>query len=836
MKTGPETSVILLLTFIFSLILLPGDRIANAEDEKSKQVQLPSGQRPKLSEEYKKNKIYTLGNERNSSRNLDGRWNQMDTGPILSGTIKVKNEVIAKGISIQLGNNYSAGICFDSENLSMKSGWTGGFLKYNAARFGLVNYPEMVGHLQFSAPADRAWKHDNLQYHGLYMHDDRILLSYSVDGTSILETPGLYQNKDKISVFSRTFKVGPSDKPLTTIIADPQFKVQLKNKNDDIQIKSAAEQPVEITIAPRNETIQFEILIVGRPLEIEPHEVKNKDGKKVQKQFKYPQIIHPQNKIKLALAEIRNNNNSNSDIENLKKPGSLRWGNPIKTTGTKGKEQGPFVIDTINLPHENRFKALLFVGDHDYFSKPDKFALCTVHGDVWLVEGVDEDLKEITFRRFATGLYQALGLKIIEDKVYVLGRDQITRLHDYNNDGEADFYEAFAHSIPTSEGRHHFATCLETDPEGNFFYINETGVHKVSKDGKTYQHFATGFRNPNGMSVGPDGTVTGAPQEGTWTPSGGVFEANEGEHYGFGGPKITTERPLGYSPPMAWIPRELDNSTGSQVWIDELGWEPLKGTMLNLSYGHCKLILMALEKKNETLNSNWPLIPSRVEVPQLPLPESRKYLQAASVSIPELNFESGIMRGCFSPHDGHLYLSGLRGWTTSAVRDGCFQRVRYTGKPLYYPIKIATLKNGLAITFSQPLDKDSAEDPDSYFVEKWNYWYSAEYGSPEYKVSNPREEGRDPVGILSATLIDSQTVFLELEEVSPVMQMGVHYFLDAADGTRMKSTLFHTINRIRDFEMDPKQLVRKKRKRTPGRRDHQTTEAGGRLGNFEFQQ
>jgi glucose/arabinose dehydrogenase len=36
----------------------------------------------------------------------------------------------------------------------------------------------------------------------------------------------------------------------------------------------------------------------------------------------------------------------------------------------------------------------------------------------------------VKWRRYASGLHQALGLKVVDDKVYVLGRDQITRLHD----------------------------------------------------------------------------------------------------------------------------------------------------------------------------------------------------------------------------------------------------------------------------------------------------------------------------------------------------------------------------------------------------------------------
>jgi len=78
----------------------------------------------------------------------------------------------------------------------------------------------------------------------------------------------------------------------------------------------------------------------------------------------------------------------------------------------------------------------------DFFSD-GRCAVCTMNGDVWIVSNIDANLERVTWKRFATGLYEPLGLRIVDDTIYVLGRDQITRLHDLNGDGEADFYEDF---------------------------------------------------------------------------------------------------------------------------------------------------------------------------------------------------------------------------------------------------------------------------------------------------------------------------------------------------------------------------------------------------------
>ena len=149
--------------------------------------------------------------------------------------------------------------------------------------------------------------------------------------------------------------------------------------------------------------------------------------------------------------------------------GGLRWGAPIVTQGVVDRRRTPFAIDTITVPYKNPHQALMFTAGHDFTVNGDCY-VAMAHGDVWKVTGIDAELKAVKWQRFATGLYQPLGLRVIKDQVYVLGRDQITRLHDRNQDGEADFYETFSNDIMIGGGGHSYATCLESDPEGNLYF------------------------------------------------------------------------------------------------------------------------------------------------------------------------------------------------------------------------------------------------------------------------------------------------------------------------------------------------------------------------------
>ena len=297
--------------------------------------------------------------------------------------------------------------------------------------------------------------------------------------------------------------------------------------------------------------------------------------------------------------------------------------------------------------------------------------------------------------------------------------------------------------------------------------------------------------------------------------------------------------------------------------------------------------------------------------------DSLRPFNGGSFELP-LTFASGIHRGRMNPKDGQLYLTGLKGWVSSAVNDGCFQRVRYVGatdqpqagalpsppslgerarvrgpigddttplqtdstlspsprrggsvrgdeqrttpehtsSPLTltlspedggegtsrtvthdsqpsvrrrsldpaempdrrsraslplasFPLAMQTYRNGIALTFSGPLDREAAEDPSNYQLEAWNYKWSAEYGSPEYKPSAPGQVGRDEIEPKSATLLDDdRTVFIELPNLKPVDQLAVGYTLLTPDSIALEQTVTLTLNSIPDRTMPDDKLHR----------------------------
>ena len=105
--------------------------------------------------------------------------------------------------------------------------------------------------------------------------------------------------------------------------------------------------------------------------------------------------------------------------------------------------------------------------------------------------------------------------------------------------------------------------------------------------------------------------------------------------------------------------------------------------------------------------------------------------------------------------------------------------------------------SGIRVGFTQKIDKELAEDLDSWQIEQWNYQWTGKYGSKEYKVSNPSEVGHDKVKVTSARLLSSGTeVFLQIPNLAPVMQMKIHFDLETAAGDEMIGELHNTIHTL----------------------------------------
>jgi hypothetical protein len=690
-----------------------------------------------------------------------------------------------KGICIDVGNN--ATVCFDTDTMRMAAGWTGGFLDLHRCN---ISGPKGSGDatppgpVAFSTPDAPGWAKDGsfadprkdgrgplpkdwAHYRGLYRHGQSVVLAYSVGKDTVLESPWSTTTQGQ-TLFVRTIHLDQVANPLSLYVAQKTSGVEAVGIS----------LPAGASLRVVGDRYQLDLPVAKQSVDIT---VAIADGKNGVPEDAIVKAVHSSPAAPKAIADLCHG-------------GPSLWSPPIVTKGRlapQGKQ--PYVVDTIGLPFDHPGHTGFRPTGFDFF--PDgRVAVCTFTGDVWIATGIDDKLDKITWRRFASGLYEPLGLKIVDGQLYVLGRDQITRLHDLDGDSEADFYENFNNDQVVDPAYHAFAFDLQADSKGNFWYTvdgngvkNSVPMHacvvKVSKYGDKAEVIATGLRAANGTGMGPNDEFTCADNQGNWTPSSRINLVKPGGMYGYpGDPRWMTKDEIAnsktYDVPLCWIPYEYDNSSGGQAFVTSDKWGPLKGNMVHTSYGKCKLFEVMWE-------------------------ESEGMIQGATVQFP-LNFESGIMRARFSPIDGQLYVCGLVGWQTAASREGCLQRVRYTGKPVCLPSNFKVESDGISIGFTCPLDPKTANDEQSFGIEQYNYRWSSKYGSSKYKVSNPKVVGTDEVEIKSAKLMeDGKTVRLVIPKLAPVMQMAIKMQLNAADGTPIECELDATINHVPGSKAPP---------------------------------
>ena len=746
-------------------------------------------------------------------------WIDMNYGPFLTTATEVaKGNIAYKGISIRLDQGeggVSAGnefMLFDTDTLRYAAGWVGPqFLNWRSIVYDGSHQTHVAirGQTVFSNPVGPGWgrpedgsfedrrvlgrdgrrygplRRDWGHWKGLYLHGNRVVLSYTVGDAEVLELPGVERSEDATALV-RTLNIGPRSRDLILQVAH-----QAGNKPE---IRECGSRQIGVYAQPPGMNTVPAIALAGKPMGTAW--LASDDGSlrlsisagsdPVRLKILYG-LIADNDAVEPFAALVRTSSPP-MDLEPLTHGGPPRWSEKIKTKVTAlGPTDGPYIIETITPPTKNPYRSWMRLGAFDFFPGGKRAAVCTWMGDVWIVDGLGgEQLDEFTWQRIATGLYQPLGLKIVNDTVYVLGRDQITRLHDLNGDGETDFYENFNNDHQVTEHFHEFASGLETDAEGNFYYM-KGGRHaldavvpqhgsllKVSKDGRRTEKLAYGFRAPNGLSITPNGSFLISDQEGHWTPANRINLVKPGGYYGYGWAYHDSgAAPATYVPPLCWIPPQFDRSPAEQLFVTSKKWGPFEGRILSLSYGTGNISLVLHEQVGDQV-------------------------QGGLLYMPIAVFPTGIMRARFNSVDGQLYACGLFGWSSNRTRPGGFYRIRYTGRKVYMPSALHAIERGMVLEFTEPLDPRRAGRPGAYKVERWEYRRSANYGSKDYRLSDG-SEGRDALTVESVQVSeDGKSVLLEIPDMKPCMQMRIRYRLQAVDGARLSQEIYNTIHALGD--------------------------------------
>ncbi len=407
-------------------------------------------------------------------------------------------------------------------------------------------------------------------------------------------------------------------------------------------------------------------------------------------------------------------------------------------------------------------------------------------GGVYLLDNVlgeTVDRSRVELRLFAHGLAEPLGVKVVDGQIYVLQKQELTRLVDEDGDGTADLYESVCSGWPVTANFHEFAFGL-VYKEGYFYAtlavaINPGGATTNPQiDGRgvciridpkrgTFEQVAAGFRTPNGIGLGPEGEIFVMDNQGSWLPASKMIHVEPGHFYGH---HQTPDNPLATqdpTPPVLWLPQgEIGNSPSQPVPMLAPG--PYQGQMLHgeVTHGGIKRDFI------ESIDGQ---------------------LQGCVFRFSQ-GLEGGVNRLAWGP-DGGLYI-GMIGsggnWGQNGKHKYGLQKLMPTGNVPFEMLAIRAQPDGFDIQFTHPLAPGQGADPDDYRLRQWRYVPTAKYGGPKID--------QEDLPVSSVTLSDDRThARLVVENLKPehLVYFQINQNLRDADDTRLwTNEAWYTLNRI----------------------------------------
>ena len=744
-----------------------------------------------------------------STLRQDEPWLHMDYGPVISASVTVRepedpradkvpgDNVSYRSHAIMLAPERRAGVIFDTELLRMTAGWNGPQYVLTGTVYDWKHgpHPYLDGEPVFETSVTPGWARDGsfedpreepfgplpadwARYTGRYMSGGKVVLEYRVGATRVLEMAGMHSGWG-VDALTRTIEIGPSREDLSLAVAATgerearhlSIRRLAPGRGPALEhmVHIPGDSPTAIAVAGLPNRARWDLGTAG--------EVRLRIPRSGETQrFTLFYAALPDRRLGAFAGAMRDAPRT-VRLEPYTRGGPRVYRETIVTQGRLGREGGAWAVDEITLPCDNPWKSWLRPTDFAFFDD-DRAAVATWSGDVWIVDGVDADLDRLEWTRFATGFHMPQGLEVVDGKVHVLDRDQITILHDLNRDGEADYYENLNNEFHVTHHFHEFTFDLDRDAKGNFYFakaarhalpamVKHHGViFRMGPDGSNLEVVCTGFRVPNGVAVGPNGEITTSDQEGHWIPSTRVNLCTPGSFHGYmwGGSIPDKE---GYDNPITWLPISVDNSGAGQAWVSGERWGPFDGHLVHSSFGRGKIFLVLMER-------------------------AEGMVQGGAVELP-VDFNTGLMRPDFRDSDGNLYLTGLYGWGTKRKAVGGFYRARRSTGKILVPTELHVSRRGIDITFLHELDPASAEDPANYAVKRWNYKWLSRYGSDRWKLDGDR--GVETMAVRSARLLpDGKTVRIEVDDLRPVMQMMTNASIRTAKGERIEAEISHSIH------------------------------------------
>lgn len=378
------------------------------------------------------------------------------------------------------------------------------------------------------------------------------------------------------------------------------------------------------------------------------------------------------------------------------------------------------------------------------FTDDGKLGVATRRGEIWLIDDpYQKKSSRPTFKKFASGLHEPLGLAYRNGSFFATQRSEVTKITDVNQDGKADLYQTVT-SWPLSGNYHEYSYGPLFTPEGNMLVnLNLSWVGrgesltkwrgwmlKIHPNGMQ-EPYAAGLRSPAGFAYNSNGDLFFAENQGDWIPTGYITHIEKGS---FAGHPASLRWAGEKNSPITDLKRsQFPDSIGSQLEFSKISkhfqlpavifphtlmgistcallsintdaFGPFKGQLLVGDQGHSKIMRAYLEKVNG------------------------KY-QGACFPFLE-GFASGILRLEWGVDQTLFVGMTSRGWAATGKALYGLQRVNWKGSVPFEIKSMRATPNGFIVDFTKPVNKKLAADLAQYKMAGFTYSYHRKYGSP----------------------------------------------------------------------------------------------------------
>jgi cytochrome c len=404
-------------------------------------------------------------------------------------------------------------------------------------------------------------------------------------------------------------------------------------------------------------------------------------------------------------------------------------------------------------------------------------------GSVYILEGVQGNYPEaIKVKRIATGLAEPLGVKVVDNEIYVMQKQELTKLVDLNEDDIIDEYQTICNGWKVSANFHEFAFGLVY--KNGYFYgtlataINNGGastqpqapdrgkVVKISKEDGSFSLIASGLRTPNGIGLGIDNEIFIADNQGDWLPANKIVHLQEGAWYGSRSVDFEGTKDLTETPPVVWLQHhEIGNSPSEPTTLNS---GPYKNQMIHGDVRHGGIKRVFVEKVNGTYQG-----------------EVFRFTQG---------LEAGVNRLVWGP-EGELYIGGVGlrgGWAHNDKRFG-LQKLTFNNKVTFEMLAVRAKSNGIEIEFTDPLKEGVGSKASDYSIKQWWYKPTADYGGPKMN------EEKLKINNIQISF-DRRKVFLQLQGMKPkhvvYIRLNRKTMVNSGDRNLWSTEAWYTLNNI----------------------------------------